>query len=130
MHEGKFLTTCRDDICISVEPGTCFIEDERRRCRSFEFPTWAAPGRSGESRGVDRDVHLCFAQLGGCLAVRPCRGPLVGYLDAGDVPIVTIVGLGGNAADRRIDKAQRPYQQAGIFIEVKLRAAVAGWFPG
>src|SRR5438876_3329795 len=81
--------------------------------------------RSGESRGVDRDVWLHLAKLSSGLPVRPGRSPAKGYLDSRDLAIVTVVSLRGNAAGRRIDKADQPHQQTG-FVEIEIYGRLPG----
>src|SRR6266849_9279507 len=73
--------------------------------------------RSGELRGVNRDVRLHVAQLELRSPVQPRDGPAKRHPDAGDLAIIRVVNLRDKAADRRPGKAYQPHEQTRLRVE-------------
>src|SRR6266849_5357576 len=86
--------------------------------RSCGLGQWRRWGRLGELGGVDLGVRFHVAELKGGAAVDPGYGPAKGHLDAGDVAIVSVVNLGGNAADGHVGVTHLANQQVGLLVEV------------
>src|SRR5438105_2996460 len=76
-------------------------------------------GRPGEFCCIYCDVQLYLGQFRGGLPIRPGRGPFEGDLHTGDITVIRVVDLRGDAADRSIDEAHQANQKAGL-IEIQI----------
>src|SRR5579862_5094193 len=77
--------------------------------------------RFDELRVVNRDVRLYFRKRILLAPAYPSVVPLEGHHNPRHGPIIGVVDLRGNAADRRIGVAHHANQQVGLLIEIKGR---------
>ena len=69
-------------------------------------------------------IRLHLAQLDRRSAVRPGDNSAERYFDTADSPVVRIVNLRGNDADRGVDEMDLPHEKARLTVKVQLGAGV------
>src|SRR5262249_23711097 len=82
--------------------------------------------RSGEFRGVNRNIRLDVGEFVNGAAVEPRDGPTKWHSDSADGAIVRIIKLRDEAADRRVAEEYEPREQAGFRVEAQCCRAAAG----